>query len=122
MFITLDNSKHVDSWSFGKNNDTMIEIDNSLMPTDWNQNAFYYKYEDGKLIFDANYKEQLDGSAKILRLRKDRELKCFPIINRGYLWYKTLSNKQIKELENWYAAWLDAPQTLTEPHTPEWLK
>ena len=122
MFITLDKSKHIDSWSYGKNNDIMIEIDNSLMPKDWNENALYYKYEDGKLIFDENYKEQLDESVLISRLRKDRELKCFPIINRGYLWYKRLSNQQMKELDKWYAAWLDAPQTLIEPQTPQWLK
>lgn len=122
MYITVDKNNFVDSWAWAKNSPNMIEINNALIPKDWNQNAFQYKYCDGKLQYDYEGKAARDLEEKILRLRKDRALKCFSIINRGYLWYKTLSNKQMKELENWYAAWLDAPQTLIEPKKPEWLK
>ena len=122
MFITIDKNGFVDSWSWAKNNPDMIEIDNALIPKDWNQNAFYYRYCGGALHYDTEGKAAHDLEEKILRLKEDRELKCFSIINRGQLWYSTLTKKQLKELQDWYIAWLDAPQTLKEPIKPDWLK
>ena len=55
-------------------------------------------------------------------IRKEREIVCFPIVNRGKLWYDSLSMEQLAELRDWYWAWLDAPQTLTYPVKPEWLE
>lgn len=55
-------------------------------------------------------------------LRARRQSICFPIINRGQLWYDTLSKSQKEELQVWYKAWLDVTETLTEPVKPEWLK
>lgn len=55
-------------------------------------------------------------------LRARRQSICFPIINRGQLWYNTLTESQKKELNIWYKAWLDVTETLTEPVKPEWLK
>ena len=54
--------------------------------------------------------------------RRLRARDCFPVINRGVLWYNTLSEQQKTELSEWYQAWLDAPQTLIKPNIPEWLK
>lgn len=54
-------------------------------------------------------------------LRKRREAECFPIINRGILWYEKLTTEQKTELSVWYEAWLNAPQTLSAPETPSWL-
>lgn len=55
-------------------------------------------------------------------LRERRENECFPIINRGELWYDTLTDKQIVELKEWYQAWLDVTETKIIPQKPEWLK
>ena len=54
-------------------------------------------------------------------LRAARALKCFPIINRGNGWYKTLSEEQQSELDTWYQAWLDVTETGEIPQKPEWL-
>lgn len=55
-------------------------------------------------------------------IRKRRARECFPIVNRGKLWYNRLSSEQVEELDKWYSAWLDAPETHTIPTEPEWLK
>ncbi len=122
MFITVDKNGYVNSWSWAKNNSDMIEIDDAKIPEGWNDNAFDYRYVRGQLRYDVEGKAARDLEEKILRLKQDRELKCFPIINRGQLWYNTLTKRQLQELDKWYTEWLDAPQTLVEPQTPEWLK
>lgn len=55
------------------------------------------------------------------RLRKRREEECFSIINRGKLWYDTLTLTQLGELKAWYWAWLNVTDTMKVPKKPEWL-
>lgn len=57
---------------------------------------------------------------QILRIKREDE--CFPIINRGNLWYATLTEEQVAELDNWYMAWLDVTETKVIPKKPKWLK
>ena len=52
------------------------------------------------------------------QMRVDRAKVCFPVINRGYAWYRLLSNEQFNELTKWYKDWLDAPETGVAPETP----
>lgn len=54
-------------------------------------------------------------------LRLKREIECFPIINRGKLWYDKLTNSQLEELDKWYNDWLNVTETLIEPSKPAWL-
>ena len=54
-------------------------------------------------------------------LRRRREAECFPIINRGQLWYDTLNEEQKAELKEWYIAWLDVTDTLVIPNKPNWI-
>lgn len=54
-------------------------------------------------------------------LREQRSKVCFPIINRGKLWYDCLTNTQLSELRDWYWAWLNVTETLEIPVTPKWL-
>lgn len=54
-------------------------------------------------------------------IRKRREEECFKVINRGKLWYDRLTLSQLFELENWYQAWLDAPETGVIPALPKWI-
>lgn len=54
-------------------------------------------------------------------LRKQREKECFPIVNRGALWYELLSFEQKSELRTWYHDWLKVTDTLVIPKTPSWL-
>ena len=54
-------------------------------------------------------------------IRDRRKSECFPIINRGRLWYSHLTIEQYNELNDWYHAWLDAPETLVIPPIPSWI-
>lgn len=58
---------------------------------------------------------------EIDQLRGRREDECFRIIDRSPLWYETLTEAQLKELREWYRAWLDVTRTMIVPDTPEWL-
>jgi hypothetical protein len=58
---------------------------------------------------------------KIIHIRDRRAKECFPIINRGELWYNTLTDEQLDELREWYHNWLDATETLSIPNKPEWI-
>ena len=59
---------------------------------------------------------------KQINLRTLRERDCFPIINRGQLWYQTLTEDQLIELNKWYKDWLDVTKTLVIPTKPSWLE
>ena len=80
-----------------------------------------YRMRDGTLVFDEGKDAQAQSEAAKAEYRRRRELECFPIINRGQLWYDTLSEGQLSELKNWYQAWLDGTNKQTIPEKPEWL-
>ena len=67
--------------------------------------------------------EQLQEVEKIElnQLRAQREEECFPVINRGQLWYNQLTQEQIVQLNTWYQAWLDVTATKIIPTKPSWL-
>ena len=60
-------------------------------------------------------------NSKLYDLRRRRETECFPIVNRGQLWYDTLTEEQKAELKEWYIAWLDVTDTLVVPNKPNWI-
>lgn len=70
-----------------------------------------------KLVSHVQTEEQIKAN-----IRANREEKCFPIINRGQLWYDTLTEAQHNELAVWYRAWLDATETMVEPNDLDWVK
>ena len=61
------------------------------------------------------------GVAENERFRQRREKECFSIVNRGQLWYNTLTDEQKAELTDWYFAWLDVTKTHKIPIPPAWL-
>lgn len=54
-------------------------------------------------------------------LRAYRNDVCFSVINRGKLWYDTLSEVQLQELKVWYEEWLKVTSTKIIPTTPSWV-
>ena len=62
-------------------------------------------------------------------LRTRREEECFPIINRGSLWFEQLTEAQKAELKTWYKSWLDITDKYVDgmdylsliPTKPNWL-
>ena len=80
---------------------------------------FAWRVADGKLSHER-YEETPE--AEILQaLRDKREEICFPIINRGVLWYENLSAEQKQELKKWYEQWLSVTTIKQEPANPSWL-
>ena len=51
-------------------------------------------------------------------IRQRRKDECFPIINRGVLWYNCLTIEQKSQLNGWYHAWLNATETGVIPPKP----
>lgn len=100
-----------------------------------NEKSFYKHHEkydetlilfDTPILFDDNMNlltpfEMNKNEIKANYFRAKRVPYCFDIINRGQLWYNTLSNEQKDELKTWYQGWLDAPNKLKEPKQPNWL-
>ena len=74
-----------------------------------------YEYEDIQIYKPYTEEEYIHN------LRAKRERECFPIVNRGQLWYDTLTEQQKAELKEWYIAWLDVTDTLQVPVKPSWL-
>ena len=81
-----------------------------------------YKYENGQLIHDEYQYEVVVHEQLVDELRRRRSEECFPVINRGILWYNTLTEDQVTELGKWYQDWLDVTDTLVIPTMPEWIK
>lgn len=50
-----------------------------------------------------------------------REVYCFPVVNRGKLWYDHLTLAQVSELNEWYEKWLDVTHTFAIPEEPSWI-
>lgn len=55
-------------------------------------------------------------------LRYERLNVCFSVVNRGKLWYDSLTTQQLEELKEWYQKWLNVTETFEIPNKPEWLK
>ena len=77
------------------------------------------EYENIYVYIPYTATELVDLQREELRQRRSAE--CFPVINRGALWYEKLTSDQKTELSEWYDAWLDAPQTLSAPTAPSWI-
>lgn len=98
-----------------------LEVDDNIfMETLAAPHHFTWKLVDGK--FQLVQYEEIPTDEKLAELRERREYECFHIINRGELWYRTLTNEQLAELQDWYAAWLNVTETLIVPDKPSWLK
>lgn len=59
-----------------------------------------------------------------IRIRRQEE--CFSIVDRSRAWYEAVyesfTDEQKTEFNNWYKAWLNAPDTRIIPKKPSWLK
>ena len=81
----------------------------------------YYLSEDWVLVKNEDKQKEIEEQREVTNLRSQREKICFPVINRGELWYGKLSANQKEELSTWYQAWLDVTETKIAPETPAWL-
>lgn len=115
-YITLDENNRVSSYS-----QFPMEIEGEIqyeIETDIEyEKICKCDYVDSILVYNSTYEIE----DEIIRLRNMRTRVCFPIINRGSLWYQTLNDSQLEELSIWYQKWLDVTETLEIPEKPKWL-
>lgn len=118
----LDNNNYVTSYASIGNiiGATEFELPDDLFEH-FTENFGAYCSENNVLYFDeTKYGTMKEDEIKDqLRIRRENE--CFSIINRGKLWYDSLSDERISELNSWYKAWLDVTETFVVPVRPEWL-
>ena len=82
------------------------------------KNHLEYKIVNGYAVKDVAAQDIADKQ----KLRFLREKQCFPIINRGILWFNNLTIDQQDDLLTWYQAWLNVTDTKVIPTKPSWLK
>jgi len=81
-------------------------------------NHLEYKIVNGHAVKDGAAQDITDKQ----KFRFLRETQCFPIINRGILWFNYLTMDQQDDLLTWYQAWLNVTDTKVIPTKPSWLK
>lgn len=123
MKIILDENKYVLNYAYvGSFSDPLqIDIQEPDDLDDFEINYRSYHIVNNKLVKDNEEQLRIISEQKLKELRIQRENICFPIINRGELWYSRLTDEQKNELNEWYDAWLDVTETQIIPNTPEWL-
>ena len=121
MKVLLNEQGYVESYAMEGELVDALETEEPNDHTQFEKHFTSYRMRDGTLVFDEGKDAQAQSEAAKAEYRRRREWECFPIINRGQLWYDTLSEGQLSELKNWYQAWLDGTNTQTIPENPEWL-
>lgn len=76
-----------------------------------------YKIENDKVVILIPI-----DTIKKNEIRKRRDTECFSIVDRGELWYNSLTEEQSSGLKQWYQNWLNAPETGEIPDKPDWLR
>lgn len=95
-------------------------IDMTNEQYDFKPNRASFIEKEGVILLD--FDESVLNEYDKVELRTKRNIECFPIINRGKLWYDNLTQEQLEELDKWYNDWLNVTETLEEPVKPEWIK
>lgn len=120
MLILLDNNNNVVGYSkFTENmeiDDTCVIINDEMIPINFFDEYIQYSFKEGKLI-----KHSILSDVEQDHIRARRKRECFPIINRGSVWYDMLDTEEKEELEKWYHEWLDATATGVIPDLPSFL-
>ena len=122
VYYLQDENGEIIQDDFDKFDDRCLEIDKE----DYN---LVEGYNGGLFLYDYTKTEEYKARAAAFQseyelemLRRQRAEECFPIINRGSLWFDRLTEEQKSELATWYQAWLDVTQTKVVPECPAWLK
>lgn len=119
MILQLNDDKYVVGYiTLGGDPSDGIEF-NGEIPEDFSANYYKYKLsdDDSTLIFDESHISDIEKD----NIRIDRNIQCFSIVNRGPVWYNLLTDEQANEMNQWYLAWLNAPDTGVIPKRPSWL-
>ena len=120
MKIQIDKNGYVENYVIvGESNVCNIEVEE---PEGFSPDKFQaWKYDGEKLVHDMEQAQKIQNNYRKNEIRARREKECFSYVNRGTLWYNKLTPEQDIEFQNWYDAWLEAPETLIIPKKLEWL-
>ena len=99
-----------------------VEVDGAALDTVDHARLNCYKWDGAQAVLDEAKLAAIIASEAADQIRDRRAVECFSIINRGGPWYSRLTLEQADELDAWYAAWLDAPETGQAPEPPGWLR
>lgn len=124
MQIILNEQGYVKAYALiGTFGSSSITVDEPTNINDFEENYRSYYLSEGNVLVKNNDKQkEIEAQREATNLRTQREKICFPVINRGELWYSKLSSEQKEELSTWYQAWLDVTKTKVVPQMLEWLK
>ena len=120
MKVNLDENGYVIDWALAGDNGG-IDVPE---PDDLEEFIFCatgYKVVDGLLQKDDTRDRAQRIEKQKEALRQQRETECFPVINRGWMWYSSLNLLQWIELKKWYLEWLNVTETLCAPERPSWM-
>ena len=120
MKVTFDENGYVSGWCMvgdngGEEYDPPEDFDGFLDRFD------VFKLVDGKLVRDEEKEEADRQESELATLRERRETECFSVVNRGWIWYSSLTLAQWRELRTWYLAWLNVTATKEIPARPTWI-
>lgn len=115
MYYTLNEYNRINISDMPSENDLPLTDEEYDALMEGNGVMCDFNLVDGKLVGVVNQEELKEN------LRDKRETECFSVINRGQLWYETLTPEQKEELKLWYKAWLDVTETKIIPGRPSWL-
>ena len=101
--------------------DSWVEIDEEdfVIADGYDTRLYFKSYMETEEYKQAERQYHETHDNVVLRRRRNEE--CFPVINRGKLWYDKLTTQQVQELNDWYDAWLNVTETHVVPDKPKWL-
>ena len=121
MFVYIDESGFVKTYALVGTLVDGIELNE---PDDLEHFENHYKayhIVDNALVFDEKQEQTIEQETLKKELRERRQNECFAIVDRSKLWYDSLTQEQLKELQDWYNAWLTVTETMIVPVKPKWL-
>lgn len=121
MQVLVDENGYVISYAIEGELLDSIQVETPEDIESFESNYSSYKVVDSILVFDADRAQVVREEEQQQYIRFLRNRICFPIVNRGNVWYRTLTEEQSEELFQWYQAWLSAPTTMVIPETPSWI-
>ena len=120
--VLLNSDKYVTSYAIVGDILGSVDAEVDLNELDnFYDNFTSYYFDNGCLIRDSVKQSEKEQEEKLNQLRLRRSVECFPVVNRGKLWYDNLTNEQLSELDSWYTSWLDVTKTEMIPVKPTWL-
>jgi hypothetical protein len=123
MKLYLDEQDFVQLYALDTDNtdENYVYVSDEYLTEHFEAHYRCYRYQEEGLVYCLEQKEAVKEKEEKDEIREARKRICFPVINRGALWYEKLSEQRKEELAAWYEAWLNAPDTMEMPEAPSWL-